>query len=35
MRKHWNFNITAGPGVFYNGEINYGVGITFGFGYSF
>ena len=35
VKKHWNFNITAGPGVFYNGKINYGLGVVFGFGYSF
>ena len=35
IKKHWNFDITAGPGVFYNGKINYGLGVVVGFGYSF
>ena len=36
--KHWNFNITAGPTLMYDfsdKKIRGGVGIVFGFGYSF
>ena len=35
ITKHWNFNITTGPGVFYNGKVNYGIGVILGFGYNF
>lgn len=35
VNKHWNFNINIGPGIFYNGDFNYGVGAIIGFGYSF
>lgn len=35
IKKHWNFNISVGPGVIYNGKVNFGVGAIIGFGYSF
>lgn len=35
IKKHWRINISAGPGIFYNGKFNYGIGVICGFGYSF
>ena len=34
-KKRWSFGITAGPGVLYNGSVQFGVGAVVGFGYNF
>ena len=35
IRKRWGFNVTAGPGIVWNGQFHPGVGVVVGFGYSF
>lgn len=34
-KKRWSWSATVGPGVFYNGSAQFGVGAVIGFGYNF
>ena len=34
-KKRWTWSATAGPGVFYNGSVQFGVGAVIGVGYNF
>lgn len=35
QKKRWSWNASVGPGVFYNGSVQFGVGAVVGFGYNF